>query len=184
MIEKKYHTKLSKFLSLVLRHKPEEIGIELDSNGWTAVNELIEKMNVYGKHIDFDTLEVILETNNKKRFSFNEDRSLIRANQGHSIEIDLGYKTKIPPKRLFHGTGAKYVDSIYKTGIKKKDRHHVHLSKDMETALSVGQRHGKPVIFEILTEEMTKEGFEFYESENGVWLTDEIPVRFITKIEE
>lgn len=160
MIERKYHTKLSKFLSLVLRHKPEEIGIQLDANGWTDVNVLLEKMNAYGKQIDFETLEVILEINNKKRFGFNEDKSLIRANQGHSVEIDLGYKTKIPPKRLFHGTGAKYVDRIYKTGIKKKNRHHVHLSKDVETALSVGQRHGKPVIFEILTDEMTKEGFE------------------------
>lgn len=184
MIDKKYHTKLSKFLSLVLRHKPEEIGIDLDSNGWTDVNSLIEKMNSYGKHIDFETLEVILETNNKKRFSFNEDKSLIRANQGHSIEIDLGYKNCIPPKILFHGTGAKYVDNIYKTGIKKKNRHHVHLSKDIETALSVGQRHGKPVIFEIFAEEMAKEGFEFFESENGVWLTDEIPVTFIRKIEK
>ncbi len=184
MIDKKYHTKLSKFLSLVLRHKPGEIGIELDSNGWTDINTLIEKMNSYGKQIDIETLEVILETNNKNRFSFNEDKSLIRANQGHSIEIDLGYTTKIPPMRLFHGTGAKYVDSIYKTGIKKKNRHHVHLSKDVETALSVGQRHGKPVIFEVLADEMTKEGFKFYESENGVWLTDEIPIRFIREIVE
>ncbi len=183
MIEEKQYTKLSKFLSLVLRHKPEEIGIELDTNGWTDVKCLIKKMNLYGKRIDFETLEVILETNNKKRFSFNEDKSLIRANQGHSIEIDLGYKPKNPPKRLFHGTGAKYVDSIYKIGIRKKSRHHVHLSKDIETALSVGQRHGKPVVFEILTDEMVNEGFEFYESENGVWLTDEVPVRFIRKIE-
>ncbi len=184
MIDKKYYTKLSKFLSLVLRHKPEEIGIELDSNGWTDVKSLIEKMNSYGKHIDIETLEVILETNNKKRFSFNKNKSLIRANQGHSLEIDLGYKTKTPPNRLFHGIGAKYVDSICKTGIKKKNRHHIHLSKDLETALLVGQRHGKPVIFEILTEEMTNEGFKFYESENGVWLTDEVPVRFIRKVEK
>jgi putative RNA 2'-phosphotransferase len=184
MIDIKYHTKLSKFLSLVLRHKPEKIGIELGSNGGTDVNVLIEKMNSFGKQIDFETLEVILETNNKKRFSFNKDKSLIRANQGHSIEVDLGYKTKIPPGRLFHGTEAKYVESIYQTGIRKKNRHHVHLSKDVETAISVGQRHGKPVVFEILTEEMINEGFEFYESENGVWLTDEIPVRFIRKIEE
>ncbi len=183
MIDKKYHTKLSRFLSLVLRHKPEEIGIKLDPNGWTNVTILISKMNSYGKNIDVETLEEILKTNNKKRFSFNEDKSLIRANQGHSIDIDLGYKTKIPPKKLFHGTAAKYVDSIYKTGIKKKNRHHVHLSKDFKTALSVGQRHGKPVVFEILTGQMIKEGFEFYESENGVWLTDEVPVKFIRKLE-
>ncbi len=184
MIDTKHHTKLSKFLSLVLRHKPEEIGLELDPNGWTNVEELILKMNQYGKQIDFETLEVILETNNKKRFRFNEDKSLIRANQGHSIEIDLGYVPKIPLAILYHGTGAKYVDSIYKQGIKKKNRHHVHLSKDIETAKSVGQRHGKPVIFEIMTDDMVKEGFEFFESENGVWLTDEVPVRFIRKIEK
>lgn len=184
MIDKKHHTKLSKFLSLVLRHKPEEIGIELDLNGWTDVKTLIEKMNASGKHIDLETLKVIIETNTKKRFSFNKDKSLIRASQGHSIKIDLGYKTKTPPSRLFHGTGAKYVDSIFKTGIKKKNRHHVHLSKDVETALSVGQRHGKPVIFEILSDTMSTEGYEFYESENGVWLTDEIPVRFIRKFKE
>lgn len=184
MSDKKYITKLSKFLSLVLRHKPDTIGIELDVNGWTDVNVLLEKMNSNGKPIDFKTLEVVLETNNKKRFSFNEDKTLIRANQGHSIEIDLGYISKTPPEKLYHGTCDKYVDSILEKGIHKMNRHHVHLSKDMETALSVGQRHGKPVIFEILAEEMAKEGFTFYESKNGVWLCDEIPVHFIRKLEE
>src|SRR5690606_14174746 len=112
MIDKNYHTKLSKFLSLILRHRPEEIGIRLDSNGWTNVDELIEKMNAYSRHIDFETLEIILETNNKKRFSFNEDKSLIRASQGHSIEIDLGYTNQKPPEILFHGTSEKSVKSI------------------------------------------------------------------------
>ncbi|MCG8702451.1 MAG: RNA 2'-phosphotransferase [Bacteroidales bacterium] len=183
MIDKKHHTKLSKFLSMVLRHKPEVIEITLDSNGWTSVSQLLEKMNSYGKQIDFETLEVILETNNKKRFSFNEDKTKIRANQGHSVEIELGYERKYPPSVLYHGTSDKNVVSIYKSGIQKKKRHHVHLSKDIETAKSVGQRHGKPVIFEILTEEMHNEGYEFFESKNGVWLTDEIPVRFIRKME-
>ena len=184
MVDKKGYTQLSKFLSLVLRHNPDAIGIELDSNGWADVKDLIEKMNSSGKHIDLETLEAIIETSSKKRFRFNEDKSLIRASQGHSIEIDLGYEAKVPPRRLFHGTGAKYVDSIYESGIQKRNRHHVHLSKDIETALSVGQRHGRPVVFEILTDEMTQEGFDFYESENGVWLTDEIPARFIRRIEE
>lgn len=183
MTDKNSYTQLSKFLSLVLRHKPEEVGIELDPNGWTNVKELIQKMNSHGKQIDLETLEIIIETNNKRRFSFNGDKSLVRANQGHSVEVDLGYSTKVPPKKLFHGTGAKYVESIYETGIQKRNRHHVHLSKDVETAISVGQRHGKAVIFEILSHEMFKEGFEFFESENGVWLTDEIPVRFMRRIE-
>ncbi len=156
MIDKKIYVKHSKFLSLVLRHKPEEIEIKLDVNGWVNVETLIAKMNAHGKQMDIKTLEHIVETNNKKRFSFNTDKSLIRANQGHSIVVDLAYKPTKPPKTLFHGTGIKNVDSIYETGIKKKNRHHVHLSKDIETALAVGQRHGKPVIFEILSEELIK----------------------------
>ncbi len=183
MIDKKYE-KNSKFLSFVLRHKPEEIGIKLDVNGWVNVETLIAKMNAHGKQMDIKTLEHIVETNNKKRFSFNTDKSLIRANQGHSIVVDLAYEPVKPPKILFHGTGIKNVDSIYETGIKKMNRHHVHLSKDIETALAVGQRHGKPVIFEILSEEMYNAGFEFYQSENGVWLTKEIPVKFIKIIEK
>ncbi len=184
MIDEKQCTKLSKFLSLVLRHKPQEIGIRLDSNGWVSVTELLEKMNSYGKAIDFETLEIILETNNKKRFRFNEDKTRIRANQGHSVTVDLGYKAKMPPAILYHGTANKNVASIYKSGIKKANRHHVHLSKDIETAISVGQRHGQVVVFEILSGEMMKEGFEFYESDNGVWLTDAIPARFIREAEK
>lgn len=183
MADKKNYTKLSKFLSLVLRHKPREIGITLNSMGWTNTAELIINMNKYGKNIDLRTLEIIVETDNKKRYSFNADKTMIRANQGHSVEVDLGYKSQKPPKKLYHGTGQKYVDSIYKSGIKKQNRHHVHLSIDIETAKSVGQRHGSPTIFEINTEKMLEEGFEFYESENGVWLTDEIPVKYLKRIE-
>lgn len=183
MIDKKQHTKLSRFLSLVLRHKPEEIGLNLDTNGWADVKELITKMNAYGKAIDFETLELIIDTNDKKRFSLSEDKTRIRANQGHSIKIDLGYEAKIPPAVLYHGTGSKFVDSIYKSGIKKKNRHHVHLSPDIATARTVGQRHGQPVIFEVATGLMHKEGFVFYESENGVWLTEEVPVRFLKKVD-
>jgi putative RNA 2'-phosphotransferase len=171
--------KISKFLSLVLRHKPEQIGIELDNNGWTSVDELISKMNSNGKSIDFETLELVVDTNNKKRFCFNSDKTQIRANQGHSIDIDLGYTAKTPPALLYHGTADRYTDSIYKQGIQKRDRHHVHLSSVIETALSVGKRHGKPVIFEIDTEPMINNGHIFYESENGVWLTDEVPAQYI-----
>ena len=183
MIDKKYHTKLSKFMSLVLRHKPEEIGIVLDANGWTAVNDLMAGMNSYGKEIDFETLELIVRTNSKQRFAFNGDKSMIRANQGHSIGVDLGFTPKNPPAILYHGTGAGFVGSIYKAGIRKMKRDHVHLSPDVETAVSVGQRHGKPVVFEILTADMVNDGFSFYEAENGVWLTAEVPVKYIRKIE-
>lgn len=175
------HTRLSKFLSLVLRHKPEEIGLELDSQGWADVQDLLVKMNAKRKNINFETLEDIVATNNKKRFAFNDDKTLIRASQGHSVTIELGYEPKMPPEILYHGTASKNVDGIYELGIKKGSRHHVHLSKDIKTASAVGQRHGKPVIFEIAAQEMHKEGYLFYESENGVWLTEEVPVRFLRK---
>ncbi|BDD03787.1 RNA 2'-phosphotransferase [Aureibacter tunicatorum] len=183
-MEGKDQKKISKFLSLVLRHQPQIIGIKLDAQGWANVEELIHKINAKGRSLDFVTLEQVVETNDKKRFGFNNDKTKIRANQGHSIDINLGYVSKTPPEVLYHGTGSKYVNSIYKSGIQKQSRHHVHLSKDLKTAISVGQRHGKPVVLEILTEKMMHEGFEFFESENGVWLTDEVPVGYFKKLEE
>jgi len=183
MIDKNYHTKLSKFLSLILRHRPEEIGIRLDSNGWTNVDELIEKMNAYSRHIDFETLEIILETNNKKRFSFNEDKSLIRASQGHSIEIDLGYTNQKPPEILFHGTSEKSVKSILEKGLERQKRQHVHLSSDIETAIKVGKRHGKPFVFLVLAEQMYNDNFQFFISDNGVWLTNNVPAKYLKKDE-
>ncbi len=176
-------TKISKFLSLVLRHKPETIGIILNSNGWTDVNELIYKMNSTGYNIDIDTLQLVVETNNKKRFCFNSNKTQIRANQGHSIEINLGYTAKTPPAQLYHGTADRYTENIFKLGIQKRDRHHVHLSRDTDTALSVGKRHGKPVILEVDTISMISNGHIFYESDNGVWLTDEVPSQFIKIIQ-
>jgi len=173
----------SRFLSLVLRHKPETIGIELDKNGWITVDILLKRMNAFGKKIDFETLENMVATNNKKRFAFNEDKSKIRANQGHSIKIELGYKAQKPPKILFHGTAKHFVESIFKTGIEKRNRHHVHLSKDKETAVNVGSRHGKPVVFEVLTEEMHQKGSEFFISQNGVWLTKHVPSEYLRMIE-
>jgi len=136
-------------------------------------------MNTFSEKIDFETLEVIIETNDKKRFSFNEDKTLIRANQGHSINIDLGYEPKEPPTILFHGTADKSVESILKTGIEKRNRQHVHLSKDKETAIKVGQRHGKPIILEIHSLKMSQNGYEFYLSDNNVWLTEFVPVEYI-----
>ena len=151
MISEKQIIHISKFLSLVLRHQPETIGIQLDQNGWTDVNDLIEKANNYGIKFDRETLNHIVATNAKKRFAFNDTFDKIRASQGHSIEIELGYTNQKPPEILFHGTAEKFVKSILDTGLEKRNRQHVHLSSDLETAIKVGQRHGKPFIFKVLS---------------------------------
>jgi len=179
MIDNKKVVSISKFLSLVLRHKPETIGLELDEAGWTNVDALIQKLNQNGKTIDFKILEEVVKTNNKKRFAFNEDKTQIRASQGHSIEIDHGFEAMAPPDVLFHGTAAKNVDSILQSGLDKRNRHHVHLSADLETALMVGKRHGKPVIFEVAALKMHEEGMPFYKSENAVWLTELVPAKYL-----
>lgn len=184
MISEKQLTHISKFLSLVLRHQPETISIQLDQNGWTDVNELIEKANDYGIKFDKDTLKHIVATNSKKRFAFNETLDKIRASQGHSIEIELGYTNQKPPTILFHGTAEKFVQSILDTGLEKRNRQHVHLSSDLETALKVGQRHGKPFIFKVLAEQMYNDNFQFYISDNGVWLTDNVPTKYLKRNDE
>lgn len=181
MIPEKQQIKISKFLSLVLRHQPETIGIKLDNSGWTNVADLLAKMKENGHNLDLETLEYIVEHNPKKRFAFNDDRKMIRANQGHSVQVELGYEPQDPPAVLYHGTGRKNVDSILRTGLVKGARHHVHLSPDEDTALKVGQRHGPPVIFEVQAGRMQADGFAFFVSENGVWLTDAVPVRYLVK---
>lgn len=175
----KSEVSISKFLSLVLRHKPETIGIQLDQNGWVAVNELIEKANNYGIEFDREMLTHIVETNSKKRFAFDDTLDKIRASQGHSIEIELGYKSQKPPEILFHGTAEKFVQSILETGLEKRNRQHVHLSNDLETATKVGQRHGKPFVFKVFAEQMYNDHFQFYISDNGVWLTDNVPAKYL-----
>lgn len=179
MISDKQKTKISKFLSLVLRHKPETIGIKLDENGWVDVQELILKSNDYGVNYDLDILKDIVETNTKKRFAFNTFMDRIRASQGHSVNVELGYTNKQPPEFLYHGTAQKFVDSIMKTGLEKRNRQHVHLSHELETALKVGQRHGKPFIFEVTAKQMHQDNFEFFLSENGVWLTEAVPLKYL-----
>jgi len=176
--EKELKTK-SKLLSLVLRHRPELIGIDLDRQGWTSVDVLLEKLAAFGKPLALETLKDIVENNNKKRFAFNEDQSKIRAAQGHSVEIDLGYKAVAPPEFLYHGTAKKYLNSILREGIKKRGRHQVHLSSDVETAHAVGSRHGSPVILKIQSAVMAASGISFYLSENKVWLTDYIAPQYI-----
>jgi putative RNA 2'-phosphotransferase len=171
---------ISKLLSLVLRHEPEHIGLTLDEQGWAKVPELITKVNQKGLHLDFATLQIVVDTNDKKRFAFNEDKSLIRANQGHSIEVDLKLTQQIPPSILFHGTVEKNVLQIKQHGLQKMNRHHVHLTANEETAFKVGQRHGKPVILTIQAMVMHEQQYIFYVSGNAVWLTDHVPIDFIS----
>jgi putative RNA 2'-phosphotransferase len=175
---------ISKFLSLVLRHQPETIGIQLDQNGWTDVSNLIEKTNNYGITLDRETLDQIVATNAKKRFAFNDTLDRIRASQGHSVEIELGYTNQKPPEVLYHGTSEKSVQSILNTGLEKRSRHHVHLSSDIETAMKVGQRHGKAFVFKVLAKQMYNDDFRFFISDNGVWLTDDVPVKYLKQNDE
>jgi len=174
---------LSKFLSLVLRHKPETIGILLDQSGWTDVETLIQKSNSFGVSLDISMLKYIVMSDNKKRYSFNEKGDKIRASQGHSIALELGYKAQNPPEILYHGTSVKSVESILNTGIEKRSRSHVHLSYDIQTAINVGSRHGKPAVFLVQAKRMFMYKFEFFLSDNGVWLTNYVPAEFIKLIE-
>ncbi|MBD5541521.1 MAG: RNA 2'-phosphotransferase [Lachnospiraceae bacterium] len=170
----------SKFISLILRHKPEAIGINLDEHGWADVDELIAGIS---KTHEFnrDMLEEIVRTDEKQRYSFNENRTLIRANQGHSIPVDVELDEVEPPEELWHGTGEKYVSSIDEQGLIPKSRLYVHLSKDKETAVKVGKRHGQLVLYIVKAGEMYKDGYKFYLSKNGVWLTKEVPVKYLRK---
>lgn len=174
----------SKFISLILRHKPEVIGISLDEHGWADVEDLIAGVNrSEGHSLDVRTLEEIVRTDEKQRYSFNDDHTLIRANQGHSIPVDVELEEKTPPDVLWHGTGEKYVSSIDAQGLIPKSRLYVHLSVDVETAKKVGSRHGKPVIYQVDCRKMTEDGILFYQSANKVWLTKAVPVEYLSKME-
>ncbi len=171
----------SKFLSLVLRHKPEVLGITLDENGWTDVATLLDRMHQEGRPLDLETLALVVSTNSKQRFALSDDHTRIRANQGHSVAVELGYVPVEPPAILFHGTGHQSVENILLSGLEKRSRHHVHLSADRQTAVLVGQRHGKPVVLEVLAGDMHLAGFAFFLSENGVWLTDQVPPPYLRR---
>ncbi|MFH7015925.1 RNA 2'-phosphotransferase [Flavobacterium sp. FlaQc-47] len=170
---------ISKFLSLVLRHSPETINLKLDENGWAVVEELIEKCSKNGNELDAALLDYVVENNDKKRFAFNEDKTKIRASQGHSISVELDLNEVEPSEFLYHGTVEKFLENIQKEGLQKMSRQHVHLSKDKETAIKVGGRRGIPQILTVKSGEMFKDGFKFYLSENNVWLTDEVPPKYI-----
>lgn len=176
-MEKEIIVKYSKRLSNILRHHPERIGIKLDKNGWAEVAVLIEKFEKYP--LSMETLEIVVERNDKKRFAFNADKTKIRANQGHSVKIDLGLDPSEPPTILFHGTATRNIQAIESQGLVKGSRHHVHLSEDTRTAKKVGSRYGVPVVLELKAKEMYEAGYTFFVSENGVWLSDHVPVRFL-----
>lgn len=173
--------RISKFISMILRHRPEVIGITLDEHGWADVDELIKGINETGEEVKFskDTLETIVKTDKKQRYSFSQDKTLIRANQGHSIPVDVELEKKEPPKVLYHGTGIKSVKAIQEQGLLPMERLYVHLSTDVETATNVGKRHGTPVIFQVNAEQMQKDGYDFFQSVNGVWLTKEVPTKYL-----
>jgi putative RNA 2'-phosphotransferase len=171
----------SKFLSLILRHQPELIGLKLDTNGWADVDTLLALASARHKRITKDELETIVAECNKQRFAFNEDHSRIRANQGHSIQVDLELPATTPPEFLFHGTTGGFVAEILKTGIQKMKRQHVHLSLDKETAIKVGSRRGVPLILTIRSGDMHRDGIPFFVSANGVWLTDHVPPKYISR---
>lgn len=175
---------LSVFLSLVLRHKPDAAGIQLDEHGWANVNELIDGVNSTGRRIDRESLERIVVTDEKGRYSFNEDKTLIRANQGHSVVVDVELKEQEPPEFLYHGTAERFMENILTKGLKPMNRLYVHLSKDKETAVKVGKRHGKPVILKVHSGKMYKAGNKFYLSENGVWLTKSVSAEYFSIVEE
>jgi len=172
--------RISKFLSYVLRHHPESIGIKLDKAGWTDVSGLLEAAERGGFPISLDELKAVVRENDKQRFSLSEDCTKIRANQGHTIPVDLGYKPTIPPKVLYHGTAQKNLNSIRKTGLTRGSRHHVHLCADPEAAEKVGRRYGKPIVLEIEAGKMYADGHKFYLSPNGVWLTEFVPPHYLS----
>lgn len=175
--------KISRYLSKHLRHQPERIGLRLEPGGWVGVGDLLDACRRNHLSLTREELDEVVARNDKKRFSFSEDGSRIRANQGHSVEVDLELEAVTPPDTLYHGTGASSVDAILREGLHKQGRHHVHLSRDIETAIRVGARHGRPVVFSIDTRAMSEAGYPFFVSANDVWLADSVPARFLTIID-
>ncbi len=170
--------KLGRFLSLVLRHDPSAAGISLDGHGWADVKELLAGVSRTGRKIDMDTLERIVRENNKQRYSFNEDHTRIRANQGHSLSVDVELREETPPQYLYHGTATRFFPAIQREGIRKMSRQYVHLSGDFETAMAVGRRHGSPVVITVDAQAMARDGVGFYRSENGVWLCEHVEPKY------
>jgi putative RNA 2'-phosphotransferase len=178
-IDPKALTAFSKFLSFVLRHEPGAIGIALDGQGWVEIDHLVAQCQAHGKPLSRELLETIVATSPKQRFAISEDGRRIRASQGHSVEVELGYEPAAPPAQLFHGTVASSLASIRATGLEQRERHHVHLSPDEATARTVGMRRGTPVVLRIAAARMHGAGHVFFLSANGVWLTEQVPPGYI-----
>jgi putative RNA 2'-phosphotransferase len=178
-MNEKDQKRASKFMSLVLRHQPDVAGLTLDDAGWASVDDLLEGLARKNRCLSRSELQQIVEFNDKKRFEFSEDGNQIRASQGHSVSVELGYEPQIPPPILLHGTVEKFLDSIREKGLIKGSRQHVHLHDDRQVAIQVGSRRGRPVILEVDAAAMASQGFEFFCSTNSVWLTDHVPPRFI-----
>jgi putative RNA 2'-phosphotransferase len=174
--------KISKYLSKHLRHQPERLGLALAPGGWVDVEDLLASCRKNNFPVTRAELDEVVARNDKQRFAFDETRARIRANQGHSVEVDLKLETRKPPAILYHGTGASAVSPIQESGLRKMARHHVHLSSDIETAKKVGARHGRPVVFAVDTRAMLAAGFEFFLSANGVWLVETVPPHFLTML--
>jgi putative RNA 2'-phosphotransferase len=174
---------ISKFLSLVLRHQPQRIGIVLDEAGWVDVEQLLVRCAASGRPITVEALSEVVASSDKKRFAFSDDRLRIRANQGHSVDVALGLPMSNPPDVLYHGTAARSVAGILKEGLQRRSRHHVHLSADVAVARTVGARHGSPVVLRVRARELADQGQTFWRSDNGVWLTDEVPASFLEVME-
>jgi putative RNA 2'-phosphotransferase len=172
---------VSKFLSKHLRHAPEDLGLTLEAGGWVRVEDLLAGCERANFRVSRAELREVVEKNDKKRFSFDESGERIRANQGHSTEVDLQLTPQTPPDVLYHGTAAHFVEDILQGGVKRMSRHHVHLSTTVETATAVGRRHGKPVVLRVDAAAMSRDGLTFYCSDNGVWLVDEIPPLYLSR---
>lgn len=173
---------LSKFLARHLRHAPEQIGLALEPGGWVLVEDLIQACRRAGRSISIDELRECVEMNDKQRFAFDEPGTRIRANQGHSITVELGLPERIPPHELYHGTVERFMDSILRDGLCNMNRHHVHLSMDVATARKVGSRRGPPVVLVVAASRMSRNGYVFYRSDNGVWLTDHVPPAYLSRL--
>lgn len=178
MTEKKI-IRTSKFLSLVLRHEPERVGLKLGEAGWVGVDVLLQAVNANGVALTLEQLQHIVATSDKKRYAFSEDGQRIRASQGHSVEVDLQYPPQTPPEILYHGTATRFLDGIRQDGLQRMERHDVHLSAETKVTLQVGGRHGRPALLTIRAGEMHRAGFVFRCSANGVWLVDHVPPQFI-----
>ncbi len=170
---------ISKFLSFVLRHQPESVGLTPDVGGWVAVDDVLAAAQKKGFPLDRALLETIVAQNDKQRFAFSDDGLRIRASQGHSFPVDLGLAPLTPPELLFHGTATRFLEPIREQGLRPGSRQQVHLSSDEVTATAVGQRHGKPMVLTVLAGRMAQDGFLFYRSANGVWLTDAVPAAYL-----